>query len=160
MGLFNSAKNAGSTKSTSSNMTGSGSVSQNSLDSQLINNNKSSPISSDPISSIIASVSNIAGAIISGDANKKIASLNLEAEKLKVEAEENKADQALYEALKAKAEAKANEATQIANREKSKNVTNWLILLTILGLAFGVIYLVFKAVFGWRSKKEEPQNPN
>jgi len=113
--------------------------------------------SGDPASSIVSSLTNVASAWINGDANKQVAKLNVEAEKLMAQAEASKADQALYDALKAQAETKTNEATQLANRAKSNNITNWLLVASVLALAFGIIYLVFKAVFGWTSSKK--QNP-
>lgn len=113
--------------------------------------------SGDPVSSVVSSLSNVASAWINGDANKQVAKLNVEAEKLMAQAEASKADQALYDALKAQAETKTNEATQLANRAKSNNITNWLLVASVLLLGFGIIYLVFKAVFGWTSSKK--QNP-
>ncbi|MBB6003845.1 hypothetical protein [Arcicella rosea] len=119
--------------------------------------NKTNTGSGDPASSIVSSLTNVASAWINGDANKQVAKLNVEAEKLMAQAEASKADQALYDALKAQAETKTNEATQLANRAKSNNITNWLLVASVLALAFGIIYLVFKAVFGWTSSKK--QNP-
>ncbi|MEA5402617.1 hypothetical protein VB776_06810 [Arcicella sp. DC2W] len=118
--------------------------------------NKANTGSGDPASSIVSSLTNVASAWINGDANKQVAKLNVEAEKLMAQAEASKADQALYDALKAQAETKTNEATQLANRAKSNNLTNWLLVASVLALAFGIIYLVFKAVFGWTSKKQNP----
>ncbi len=103
----------------------------------------------DPISSITSSLSNVASALISGNANKEVAKLTVEADKLLVQAEASKADQALYEALKAQAELKSNQALQLANQVKTNATSNWLILSSILALSFGILYLVFKAVFGW-----------
>lgn len=111
----------------------------------------------DPYSSITSSLSNVASAWINGDANKQVAKLNVEAQALMAKAEASKADQALYEALKAQADEKSNEATQLANKAKSANTTNWLIVASVLALAFGILYLVFKAVFGWNSGKKQVQ---
>ena len=103
----------------------------------------------DPISSITSSLSNVASALISGNANKEVAKLTVEADKLLAQAEASKADQALYEALKAQAELKTNQALQLANQVKTNATSNWLIISSILALSFGILYLVFKAVFGW-----------
>lgn len=122
-----------------------------------VGSNRTNVGAGDPYSSITSSLSNVASAWINGDANKQVAKLNVEAQALMAKAEESKADQALYEALKAQADEKSNEATQLANKAKSTNTTNWLIVASILALAFGIIYLVFKAVFGWSSGKKQVQ---
>ena len=116
--------------------------------------------SGDPVTSIVSSISNVASAWINGDAKKEVAKLQIEANKLTAEAEASKADQALYAALKAKADTKTNEATQLANRVKSENITNWLIVGSIFLLAFGILYLVFKAVFGWTRSTTKQGIPN
>lgn len=110
----------------------------------------------DPISSITSSLSNVASALISGNANKEVAKLTVEADKLLAQAEASKADQALYEALKAQAELKSNQALQLANQVKTNATSNWLILSSILALSFGILYLVFKAVFGWYRPATSP----
>lgn len=122
-----------------------------------VGSNRTNVGAGDPVSSITSSLSNVASAWINGDANKQVAKLNVEAQALMAKAEESKADQALYDALKAQAEEKSNEATQLANKAKSVNTTNWLIVASILALAFGIIYLVFKAVFGWSSGRKQVQ---
>ncbi len=122
-----------------------------------VGSNRTNVGAGDPYSSITSSLSNVASAWINGDANKQVAKLNVEAQALMAKAEESKADQALYEALKAQADEKSNEATQLANKAKSANTTNWLIVASILALAFGIIYLVFKAVFGWNSGRKQVQ---
>ncbi len=122
-----------------------------------VGSNRTNVGAGDPYSSITSSLSNVASAWINGDANKQVAKLNVEAQALMAKAEASKADQALYEALKAQADEKSNEATQLANKAKSTNTTNWLIVASVLALAFGIIYLVFKAVFGWNSGKKQVQ---
>lgn len=105
----------------------------------------------DTVSSVVSSLSNVASAWINGDANKKVAQAQIEASKLQADAEASKADQELYKALKAKADVATANAVQLASTAKSNNTTNFLIVGGVLLLAFGVIYLVFKAVFGWVS---------
>lgn len=116
----------------------------------------------DTASSIVSSLSNVASAWINGDANKAVARSQEEAARLQVEAEANKADQELYKALKAKADVATANAVQLGNVAKSTNTTNFLIVGSVLLLAFGVLYLVFKAVFGWVSPSKVrtvPQQP-
>lgn len=181
MGLFNKAEttstesnvvptkvnDVSTSKNTPDTVKSSSSDSFNFLDvfSGIIGGNSTSSVGSnrtntgsgDPISSIVSSISNVASAWIGGDANKQVAKLNVEADKLLAEAEASKADQELYKTLKAQAETKTNEATQLANKTKSNNITNWLIVLSVLALAFGIIFLVFKAVFGWTSSRKSTQ---
>lgn len=116
-------------------------------------------MSADPVSAIVGSVSGVVQAFVNADSKKEVARLQVEAEQLQVEAEDAKADQELYKVLQEKVKTKQQQLQTAADKAKQTATNNMLIFLGVLVFALGIIFVVFKYLFG-KPKQAITQKPS
>jgi len=167
MGFSKQSGNSSSSnqKATTSNSSSNSSNNNQTALSSLLgsgfdtSSNVSVGMSADPVSAIVGSVSGVVQAFVNADSKKEVARLQVEAEQLQVEAEDAKADQELYKVLQEKVKTKQQQLQTASDKAKQTATNNMLIFLGVLVFALGIIFVVFKYLFGSKPKQAITPKP-